>query len=233
MWHNRFLNRTKICLLCHARFDWIDESVLCSGCLKDIRTLYRAPSERCPTCAKFSIDGSICGKCQNARPPLEKFWASAIYAAPIPVLLHEFKHLCHLHYGKVLSQIMLDNPPTWLTESQIDCVLAMPISHERRIYRGFNQCDELANIITSHYTIPLLPHNYVFRTPKPPQSTLEATERTKNVRGSFRVDFNVKNRKVLIIDDVSTTGSSIFELARTLRKSGAAAIYAWVVARNL
>ncbi len=206
---------------------------MCSGCLKDIRTLYHTPSERCPTCTKFSIDGSVCGECQNQTPPLKKFWASAVYSAPIPSLLHEFKHLRNLQYGNILAQIMLDNPPIWLPETEIDCILAMPISHERRIYRGFNQCDELAHTITEHYKIPLLPHNSVFRSAKPPQSTLKAAERVKNVRHSFRVDFNVKNRKVLIIDDVSTTGATIFELAHTLQKSGAAEIYAWVVARNL
>lgn len=210
-----------------------DASVICSGCLNDIRTLYRTANECCPSCARFSIDGSICGQCQNQPPQIAKFWASAIYAAPIPAILHEWKHLRQQQYSKLLTQIMLDNPPPWLPESQIDGVLAMPISRQRRIYRGFNQCDDLADKITQHYKIPLLPYNCVFRAPKAPQSTLNATERRKNVRGSFTVDFNVKNRKVLIIDDVSTTGASIFELARTLQKSGAAAIYAWVVARNL
>lgn len=164
---------------------------------------------------------------------MQQFWASALYAAPIPSLLHEFKHLNQIHCGQILAQIMLDNPPKWLPESQIDGILPMPLSQKRRVYRGFNQCDELANAITQRYKIPIFPHQHIFRQHKDPQSTLKAKERSQNVRGQFRLNFNVKNRKVLIIDDVSTTGASIFELARTLQKSGAAAIFAWVVARNL
>lgn len=128
---------------------------------------------------------------------------------------------------------MLANPPHWLPESGIDAVLAMPLSRKRRIYRGFNQSDELAAAVTRYYKLPLLPHFSVQRVHKAPQSTLLGAERAKNVRRSFTVDLDVKNRKVLIIDDVMTTGASIFELARTLHHSGAAAVYAWVVARNL
>lgn len=209
------------------------DSCICSGCLKDSQILYRSDIQRCPTCARFSTDGSMCGRCQKSPPPVVKFWASAIYAAPLPHLLHEYKHIRHVQYGRYFSQLMLNNPPPWLLESGIDAVLAMPLSRERRIDRGFNQCDDWVKEITTYYKLPILPHDAVKRVHKVPQSTLKQAERQKNIRNSFSVEMNVKNRKVLIIDDVSTTGASIFELARTLRKSGAAAIFAWVVARNL
>lgn len=208
-------------------------AVVCSGCLKDGQSLWRNAAQSCPTCAQFSVDGSVCGACQTAKPPIQQFWASMQYAPPLPAALHQWKHLRQTHLMPFFVQLMLSNPPPWLPESQIDAVLAMPLSRQRRIFRGFNQCDELAAAITRHYHLPLLPHHAVQRANKPPQSTLTAAERSKNVRGSFTLNMDVKNRKILIIDDIATTGASIHELARTLTKSGAAAIYVWVVARNL
>jgi len=109
---------------------------------------------------------------------------------------------------------------------------ALNISRERRLQRGFNQCDRLAQAITQRYTIPLLPPHSVYRAPKPPQSTLSAADRAHNIRGAFRLDANVKDCKVVIIDDVSTTHSSIAELSRVLLMAGAAEVYACVVACN-
>jgi len=109
---------------------------------------------------------------------------------------------------------------------------ALNISRERRLQRGFNQCDSLAQAITQRYKIPLLAPNLVHRAPKPPQSTLSAAERAQNIRGAFRIHANVKNCKVVIIDDVSTTHSSIAELSRALLLSGAAEVYACVIACN-
>ena len=118
------------------------------------------------------------------------------------------------------------------TTETFDAVLAMPISRERRLQRGFNQCDSLARTVTQRYKIPLLPPDSVHRAPKPPQSTLSAAERARNIRDAFRVRENVKNCKVVIIDDVSTTHSSIAELSRALLLAGAAEVFACVVACN-
>lgn len=131
---------------------------------------------------------------------------------------------------------MLNNPPPWINTTQIDSILAMPISKERRLYRGFNQCDDLAEHINQHYHIPLLKHHTVLRQHKPPQSTLSQSERFKNIKKSFTINpnqlSNIKNKRILIIDDIATTGASINELAYTLIQSGATEIFAWVVAGN-
>ncbi|MDO4434066.1 MAG: ComF family protein [Alysiella sp.] len=218
----------KSCLLCHA---WQSQPI-CEGCLNDVQTLFLHDNQVCPKCARPIISGSLCGQCQTKPPFYDALWASCNYTTPLPALLHEWKHICRAEYGRLFSQLMLLNPPLWLPESQIDAVLGMPLSRERRLQRGFNQSDELAQEITRYYNLPLLPHYSVFRQHRPPQSTLAEAERQQNVRHIFQVAENVKNRKILIIDDVVTTGATLSELARTLRKSGAAAIYVWVVARN-
>ena len=220
--------KTKRCLLCHA----VQQEKVCSGCLNDLRVLFSNAAEVCPKCAEFSMGGRICGDCQNNPPPYSRLWACVEYKPPISGLLHAWKHLGQRELGEVVTLLLRENLPPWLREAAIDAVLPMPVSRERRLQRGFNQCDILADAITRHYNLPVLHHNSVFRQPKPPQSTLNAQQRAQNIRQAFRVDCDVKNRKVLIIDDVMTTGASISELAHTLLASGAAEVSACVVARN-
>lgn len=114
-----------------------------------------------------------------------------------------------------------------------DAVLAMPLSRERRLFRGFNQSDELARLIARNYSLPLLPHSTVFRRPTLPQSTLNGEERRKNVRRVFEVRGEVvKDCKLLLIDDVVTTGATLDELSRTLKRVGAGQIFCWTLARS-
>lgn len=216
------------CLLCHAAAD----AAVCSGCLNDLAALYTDAGQVCPLCARASVGGAVCGSCQQEPPPYQAFWASLRYAAPIPALLHEFKHLQQPEYGRVFQTLMAANPPPWLHGQVVDAVLAMPVSRLRRIQRGFNQSDELAEWVTRYYNLPLLPSDCVDRQHKPPQSTLDAVRRRQNVKNVFQAADIVKNRKILIIDDVRTTGATIGELSRTLKRSGAAAVFVWVVACN-
>ena len=217
------------CLLCHA----LGNAPVCTGCLKDIQTCYCNVSSVCPCCAQWSANGAVCDRCSLFPPLYEKLWACATYRAPLRSVLHEWKHIRRSEFGHIFAILLRENPPPWLPESQIDMILPMPMSRERRMARGFNQCDELADVITHDYKIPDLSPKSVFRQHKPPQSTLNAQQRAQNIEGVFDVRCDVKNRKVLIIDDVMTTGATLTELARVLRQSGATAVYACVVLRNL
>lgn len=219
---------SKRCLLCH---EYTQAACICPACQQDLRGVLRTQNY-CPTCPQSSLHGLPCTACQQQPPAYRHFWASADYMSPLPELLHRWKHLRQTAYHSVFTWLMQHNPPAWLPECDADCVLAMPISRQRRLLRGFNQCDELANWITQRYTIPVLPSKNVIRRHKVAQSTLNRAERQQNIQGIFLPTESVKNRKILIVDDICTTKSTISELASSLHQSGAAAVYAWVVACN-
>lgn len=220
------------CLLCH---DF--QAAICLNCQKDLKAIYYQAEKHCPICSRFSVNQAICGQCQQNIPPYRYLWASSYYQPPIPNLLHEYKHLHYTAYQKVLTHIMLDNPPPWLAYLKIDAVLAMPISKMRRLYRGFNQSDELAQAIAQHYSLPLLPHDWLIRKHKAPQSTLTYQQRQRNIKHSFqfnpRYTHSLHQKTILIIDDIVTTNASISELSRVLIQAGSAQVLAWVVATNL
>ena len=147
-------------------------------------------------------------------------------------MIHQFKHLADLSMLPPLAGLMMRHAPDWLYGERIDFVLAMPLSRERRIYRGFNQSDELVSQLATHYGWQVLPRGTVSRVHGVPQSTLKGSERLRNVKNVFSVENDVfKKRNILLIDDVVTTGSTFGELAQTLKKSGAEKVFCWSLAR--
>ena len=134
----------------------------------------------------------------------------------------EFKQLYQRH--RTLDKRVAD--------AEIGAAWAMPLSKARRLYGGFNQADELAARLAQHYGWPLLPRDTVFRRHHAPQSTLKSDERQRNVRHAFAVQSGlVKNCNLLLIDDVVTTGATLNELARVLKRAGAGRIFCWTLAR--
>ncbi|OSI09215.1 ComF family protein [Neisseria zoodegmatis] len=230
-WRNR-RQRAGRCVLCHA---CAVSDGLCAGCASDLAQCRTDSANTCPSCTQTSVGAALCGQCQQKPPPFEKLWTSVYYEPPVSAMIHAFKHQADLSMQRPLSALMLDHAPPWLEEAEIDTVLAMPLSKERRLFRGFNQTDGLAEAVGRHYSLPVLSRHVVFRRPHAPQSTLKRDERKKNVKNAFVINNEnnqqVKNRKILLVDDVVTTGATFEALAATLRRAGASAVFCWALAR--
>ena len=228
----RFFRFAKPCLLCHE----VQADVLCAACRDDLRHVLRT-GRYCACCTKSSLHtngsagyGELCLGCEAVPPPYQCFWASAHYISPLPELLHRWKHGRQAANARVFQWLMQENPPPWLAQCGADCILPMPVSPQRRLQRGFNQSDELAGWVARHYGLPMLPAAAVPREHRAAQSSLNREQRYDNIRQIFAPGEVVKNRKVLIIDDICTTKASISELAGSLHQSGAEAVFVWVVA---
>lgn len=218
------------CLLCHALCPPSTAERLCGGCLRDLQQLAVRTEDVCPRCAGVSSGGAVCGQCQQKAPPFDALWTSVYYQPPVSGVLHSFKHLRDISLAAPLAVLMKSLPPPWLAEQDFDWVLAMPLSRERRLFRGFNQCEELLRLLAADFAWRPVPQSAVYRRFAPPQSTLAAEERRRNVRGIFEAVGNFNNCKVLLIDDVTTSGATLGELSRTLKKAGACSVFAWTLA---
>lgn len=147
-------------------------------------------------------------------------------------MIRALKYLADLGMSRPLAELMRRHAPDWLETEHFDFVLPVPLSKERRLHRGFNQSEELADILSEHYGWTLLPRQTVFRRHREPQSTLKSADRVRNIKNAFEINGHIpKNCNILLIDDVFTTGSTLNELARTLKKSGAGKIFCWSLAR--
>ena len=136
-------------------------------------------------------------------------------------------------FGEFLAEkIILENH-----FKNIDLIILMPMHPQRLKERGFNQALEIAKVLTKNCKEKLEYNSVERQTLTPPQASLPLKARVKNIKGAFKVNADkldkLQGKRIAIIDDVMTTGASLNELAKTLKKAGAAHVECWVVARTL
>lgn len=201
--------------------------LLCGACRAD---LPRLPVTRCPRCAAFSSTGETCGACLRKPPAYEATIAAYAYRFPVDSLVQEYK------YGRRLALA------GWFAEALIeatrrlprpDRIVAMPLSAARLRERGFNQALEIARGVGRALRVSVAMELCSKIRETQPQVELPWERRAANVRGAFACNERLDAERVAIVDDVMTTGASLNELSRVLKRAGAASVQAWVVARAL
>ena len=210
------------CLLCSAASG---DAVLCAACDAD---LPRLPQARCAVCALPIASGRVCGACLDHPPRFDDVTAVFAYRFPVDALVHAFKYGGNLAVGSMLGRAL----GAAVTE-RVDLIIPMPLARKRLRERGFNQARELARSVGRLTGIPVAADicRKVIETQA--QAALPWDERAKNVRGAFVCDADLSHKKVAVIDDVMTTGATLNELARNLRRAGAVEVSGWIVARAL
>ena len=175
----------------------------------------------------------MCGICQKNPPSFDRMWASLHYEPPVSNMIRTLKHLADLGMVRPLANLMVQNPPYWLSDECFDFVLPVPLGKERLLQRGFNQSESIVGLLAQRYGWRTLPRHTVFRRHRPPQSTLKGNDRLKNIKNAFEIRKPIpENCNILLIDDVFTTGATLGELAKMLKKSGANRICCWTLART-
>jgi ComF family protein len=209
------------CTLCAAPTN--SELSLCQDCIKD---LVPAPHPSCPQCG-LSTQGDICGKCIKQRPHYDATHALFTYSYPADAMLQHYKYNNALYLCQTFAQLLIDK----IQDNDIDVIIAMPLHPSRIKERGFNQSLEVAKIIAKQCNISL-DHTSCSRIKNtPPQASLPLKSRLKNMKNAFQCSQSFIGQHVVLIDDVMTTGSSLNELAKIIKKAGARKISCYVLAR--
>jgi len=194
------------CVFCGTRTR-DDERHICSGCFADL------PWREAPMLP--------------AGTALECVRAPLAYAFPLDMAIKALKFRRRLYYGPALAQLLCHASGS--LPDDIDAVLPVPLHWRRKWWRGFNQALEIAKPLARHLGVPII-HDIRRRRATPPQSGLSAAQRARNLRSAFTAGRRLHHRHVLIVDDVITTGATIEQVARTLRRGGADAVSAIAVA---
>ncbi len=210
------------CLLCSA-----DGATgpLCPPCLADLPWL---PGNRCAVCALPLTSGKVCGACLDRPPRFDRVEAVFAYRFPVDALIHAFKYGGRLALARILGESLAGR-----VARDVDAIVPMPLAHGRLAERGFNQALEIARVAAAATGIALLPRACRKVTETPAQAMLPWKERARNVRRAFVCDADLEGKRIAVVDDVLTTGATLNELARVLRKAGAVEVRGWVVARTL
>lgn len=204
------------------------QRLVCAACAEGLSPY---TGQACPLCGMPPAapqDICVpCGACLVAPPPWMALHFFGLYKASLKEQLLRFK------YGEDLSLIPLLGNMLALASAPllpVDLLVAMPRHESRLRERGFNQVHELARVAACTHRVPLLPDSLRRTRPTPPQAQLSAKERQHNPQGSFAAS-GVEGKRVLLVDDIMTTGATLRHAANALLAAGAATVSVAVVAR--
>jgi ComF family protein len=214
-------SRIPICERCLNGFEKIGEP-MCAGCGRPFTT---AGAGR--------IGTPLCRLCRVGFYGFDRARSFAIYDEALreAVLLLKYQELTRLGdwFAERLADVVARAPGEW----NADVVVPIPLHADRRRERGYNQAELIARPLAERLGIPFNSRTLVRTKPRPPQLVLSRTEHWKSVRGAYAIRPSVKvdNLRVLLVDDVLTTGATLDAGARVLKKAGAATVLGLTVGR--
>lgn len=225
------------CVVCKS---W-PSSQLCSPCLQR----FAEQSVRCPQCAltrTLTEDGQPdCPDCRGQDWALQACWAAVDYDFPWTELIGRYKFERQSGYSDLLAQLLLRTPQVVDRLANLgprDWLLPLPLSAQRLAERGFNQAWELARALhrSSGCRAGLQARLLIRIRHTEAQTRLNREQRLKNLSGAFMVEplwaEAIRDRTVVLVDDVMTSGASLNAAAKVLRQAGASRVEALVVART-
>ena len=230
------------CAVCRS---WPAQQV-CGPCV----ARFAPPAQRCTRCAlalPADLSGGLrtgpplCGACAIEPPPLDRAFAGVAYAYPWSTLVAGYKFGERHGWAGFFAALLLQSPGLAQVFDELgpeDWLLPIPLSAERLQARGFNQAWELCAALARQTRTSARPDARLLLRVRHtrPQSQLKRPERLANVKGAFQVDplraAELRDRRVVLVDDVMTSGASLYSAARALRDAGAAHITAVVLART-
>ncbi len=221
------------CLHCSAQLPDSHPPLFCAHCLEAIQYI-RSPL--CLCCGRPLLAGNnrLCGNCLTNPPQYDKARSLFAYASPIDQHLLALKFRGQLTGLSSLQQLSLS--VDFLQDFSIpDYIIPVPLHRKRLQERGFNQALLLARTLCYPWQDKIHPDILRRSYPTVPQATLNGKERRHNLRGAFLVHTpqKVTGKKILLVDDVFTTGSTVNECSRVLRQTKAKSIEVLTLARSL
>ena len=207
---------------------------VCDDCL----ARWAVPQPRCRRCALPLAGGALeCGACLRAAPAFDAAWAAVDYGYPWSALLTQFKFHSDPGAARALAQLLARCPGAMAALASATLIVPVPLSRERLRQRGFNQAALLAKALARMPGAARCACELLVRArDTPAQSQLPRSARLHNLRQVFSVPpqrvADIAGRRVVLVDDIMTTGATLEAAAQALRAAGARHICALVVART-
>ncbi|MBD3674933.1 MAG: ComF family protein [Planctomycetaceae bacterium] len=226
------------CGLCQGEIETVDalHPLLCEECF---RKLDPGDDRGCPACGAklgpFAPDRPECVHCRNERYAFTEVYSLGNYGDALQQICISCKsrssHPLTLQMADLLSRIGNETLASW----DVDLVACVPHHWRKRLWDRYHCSAELAERVAGNLGKPFARHLLTKTRHTPDQARLAPTQRRKNVKNSFAVSSRhlVRDRRILLVDDVMTTGSTADACTRALKKAGAEAIFVSVLARGL
>jgi len=225
------VSRIPVCAACLDEFERIVDPV-CSCCGRPMAT---SPGGDVPAARPVNapLHEALCRLCRADFYAFDQARSFAIYDRALSeiVLLLKYEQVISLAnwFGDRLAEMVLREG----AEQRVDVVVPVPLHRDRHRERGYNQAELIARAVAKRMHLPLDSSLLVRIKPRPSQLVLSRTEHWKSVRGAYatRPGKKIDNLRVLLVDDVLTTGATLDACSRALKKAAAAAVVGVTVGR--
>jgi ComF family protein len=219
-------------------------SLFCEHCLALIEPIRPPVCQRCgrpldagpaaqPGSECEAVGGrwavGLCPTCWSAPSPLDGVTAVAVFAHPLRQAIHTFKYEDGRSLAPILGKLMVE---AWHAgQLSADVIVPVPLHASRLAERGYNQSALLAHVLGQGVGVAVRPELLVRQRATQPQVGLTAQERRQNVGGAFACRGQVAGQRVVLVDDVCTTGATLEVCASALKEGGAAVVWGFTLAR--
>lgn len=221
-------------LLFPPRCQWCrsEDSPLRSGLCG--RCIARLAEDR-PRCPRCGTPGRVesadrCGQCRRARPACDGIMLLGSYADDLREAILRIKRPGSEHLAWSLAALLVEKQQPALEAIGVDGVVPVPMHWWRRAWRGTSDADEVARVLARAIGVGVVPALVRARATRM-QNELPPEERGDNVAGAFRVRGDIVGRRLLLVDDVVTTGATLAACCHALREAGAASVHAAALAK--
>lgn len=210
-----------------------NERLICNDCYNSVRLIEAPFCRRCG--APLKNNGKPCVYCKNNHFHFSRVRALGTFSSPLSEMIHLLKYdrktSIAEHLGILLGNLLLSDPEL----SSANTIIPIPLHKTRMRERGYNQSRLLAEMVSSisHKRLSI---NAVIRAKATKSQTqLAPGERAKNLKDAFTVVSKemVKNRKIIVVDDVMTSGATLDEISKPLLEAGAETVYGLILARAI
>ena len=211
------------CPLCHDIIAKKDERA-CVKCLKELPLVHGV---RCKRCSKpITTEAEYCFDCSSKKHFFEEGYSVLIYNNKMQKSMTYFKLYGRREYGDFYAELLLHFARRIVKRWDVEVILPVPIHRRKRNVRGYNQTEIIGRVLSRGFSIPIRTDLVKRVKNTKAQKELNISERKKNVKGVFEVGAEVsKYRHVLIVDDIYTTGSTVDEIAKELKKKGVEKVF--------
>lgn len=225
----------KKCLGCNKTGIYI-----CQSCLEKIEI---AKNNKCPFCDRPTPEGRICNLCQKKSRLNYLIWAAPYSNPLVKKLIRIFKYHYIRELAEPLAQLLIKRLTPGVKHDTI--IIPIPLHKRRFGERGFNQAELLAKEIANHFSIPLESKALKRKKYTPSQAkTKNHKERRKSLKNAFEINPEfakkcttenknlLKDKTIILIDDVTTTGATLSEAAKVLKRAGVKKVWGLIIARG-
>ena len=203
---------------------------ICPSCWEEIVILHK--NEICTICGDISPKNSVCTSCMsNDKPAFSQMRSWGIYTGVLQKSIQRLKFERGLGLVPYFAPVCADFISSW--NISVDLIIPVPLGRKRKAERGYNQSELIAKRISNTLRIPYSSKSLKRIKNTKTQVGLNAIERAVNVRDAFYGSPELlKEKSVLIIDDITTTGSTINECSRAVMNAGAKCVFCFTIART-